>query len=125
MLFRSHDNITTPNESKAEEMLDEFPTEFYWFLLSCCYWLPELSLKTKKAIDKAIKLELINPKRFKLVCSVCKKKKIGCCIQCSKGNCQTAFHVECARSFGIYMEFNMINSDIETNEIFCDTPLRR
>lgn len=33
-------------------------------------------------------------------CYLC-KKKLGACIQCSNRNCYTAYHVTCAREFGL------------------------
>ncbi len=83
---------------------EEFEPEFVWVHLSCAYWLPELKFCVTPTADPALHLDLINKTRTKLLCSICKERNVGYCIQCVKGKCQTSFHVECARIGGLPME---------------------
>jgi hypothetical protein len=108
----------------SQESNDEPRPLMLWVHLSCAHWIPELELWTKNFNKSVTDLSLIDRKRFKLTCSICKQRGIGCCIQCSKGKCSVSFHVECARFNGIYLEFEA-NSQ-EASRVFCDKhrPLR-
>ncbi len=55
--------------------------------------------------------ENIDPKRYKLTCFICKTKD-GACVQCAKGKCQVAFHVECARRSNYHMEILRMPKDV-------------
>lgn len=59
-------------------------SEKIWAHISCMYWLDFDLLK----IDK---------RKFNTLCSICKTKKNGACISCSKSKCGISFHPECAR----------------------------
>lgn len=54
-------------------------------------------------------------------CSVCNQKNIGCCVQCSRKQCQSSFHVECARLAGLAMEVGspQMSKDV-LNFLYCE-----
>ncbi|CAD8136647.1 unnamed protein product [Paramecium octaurelia] len=87
-----------------------------WIHLSCFYWSPECFLDEKQDILRGV--DNINQKRFILNCSLCNIKKAGMCIQCARGNCQTGFHVECARRSGIFLTQTIVNTKTDY-QIFC------
>ncbi|CAD8138294.1 unnamed protein product [Paramecium pentaurelia] len=87
-----------------------------WIHLSCFYWSPECFLDEKQDILRGV--DNINQKRFIINCSLCNIKKAGMCIQCARGNCQTGFHVECARRSGIFLTQTIVNTKPDY-QIFC------
>jgi hypothetical protein len=103
-----------------EELANEPVPKVPWVHLSCSFWLPELSFENDILREPIAGLESIDNKRYKLLCSICKRKGIGCCVQCAKGKCQTAFHVECARLAGYYMEGSMLSNEEIANIIYCE-----
>jgi len=107
-------------EFTEEELANEPKPTVAWVHLSCAYWMPELELWTKDMSYPISGLEQIDQRRFKLVCNICKQRGVGCCIQCNKGKCQAAFHVECARLAGVYMEFEARKEEPTANSAFCD-----
>lgn len=106
----------TPSETQS--LKDEPKPSVFWVHLSCAHWMPELELWSKNYTKSISGLGLIDKKRFKLTCSICKQRGIGCCIQCNKGKCPVSFHVECARISGVYLEFEAHNE--EASIAFCD-----
>ena len=93
------------------------PPTFSWLHLSCASWLPEFKFSPMKAPISG--LEMIDKKRFRLTCLICKVRGIGCCVQCAKGKCQVAFHVECARLAGFAME-TIITDEDTMHVIYCE-----
>ena len=91
-------------EFTLEELADEPTPSVSWVHLSCAFWLPELDFETEARREPVVGFERLDKKRFRLVCSICQQRNVGCCIQCSKGKCQTSFHVECARLAGLFLE---------------------
>lgn len=76
-----------------------------WVHLSCAYWVPELGLSVNSPVwPVPLDLQRVSQRRVKLICSICKQRNVGLCIQCAKGKCPAAFHVECARTAGLFME---------------------
>jgi len=111
--------ITFTQKKANDCKIDNEPqTEFIWVHLSCSYWLAELGLTLQGLFTP--QLEMIDIRRFELICSICKKKRTGYCAQCSTGKCQTAFHVECARLAGLHMEFVLNEVENGLNLIFCE-----
>lgn len=107
-------------EFSAEQLANEPQPEVYWVHLSCGFWISELALWAKDVASPIAGIEEIDSKRFKLTCSVCKLRGVGCCVQCNKGKCSTAFHAECARLAGVYMEFMTNRADPSHNSIYCE-----
>eukprot|EP00826_Nyctotherus_ovalis_P028091 TRINITY_DN2210_c0_g1_i13.p1 TRINITY_DN2210_c0_g1~~TRINITY_DN2210_c0_g1_i13.p1 ORF type:complete len:606 (-),score=158.33 TRINITY_DN2210_c0_g1_i13:282-2099(-) len=107
-------------EFSAEQLAHEPYPEFYWVHLSCAFWINELSLWSKDITYPISGIEDIDSRRFKLTCSVCKLRGVGCCVQCNKGKCSTAFHAECARLAGVCMEFMTSRADPSHNSIYCE-----
>lgn len=66
-------------------------------------------------------LENVPKSRWKLNCYLC-KKKLGACIQCSNRNCYTAYHVTCAREFGLEVRMKQPGSTAVGGELksWCD-----
>jgi len=118
-----NDSLFTSSKTSQQYNDEPKPTTL-WAHLSCAHWIPELELWTKNFNKSITSLSLIDRKRFKLTCSICKQRGIGCCIQCNKGKCSVSFHVECARLNGVYLEFEANNE--EASLAFCDKhrPLR-
>ena len=103
-----------------EELANEPRPEVAWVHLSCAYWLPELEFGLETIKEPITGLEEIDSKRYKLVCAICKQRGVGCCVQCGKGKCQAAYHVECARLAGLYMEFVTYKGESTMNTVFCE-----
>ncbi|CAD8207725.1 unnamed protein product [Paramecium pentaurelia] len=81
---------------QLENMSDEPPkAEKIWTHVSCSLWLDFDLVK----VDK---------RKFNSLCSICKQKKNGACVSCSKSKCTISFHPECARRSQIYMESDNI-----------------
>ena len=95
-----------------------------WIHLSCAYWTPEASFKNEVTKEPVIGVELIDQKRFSLTCTICNKKE-GCCVQCGKGTCNSAFHIECARLAGLFMEYVAKAGEV-VYKVYCEKhrPLR-
>ena len=74
-----------------------------WVHLSCAYWTPEVSFKCLDKKEPVEGLERIDPKKFQQACCICGIRG-GSCVQCGKANCTKAFHVECGRRKGFFME---------------------
>ncbi|KAM3137292.1 hypothetical protein pb186bvf_010662 [Paramecium bursaria] len=112
-----YDFIKIPNRD-IRDLADvqEPSTNFVWVHLSCFYWVPECYLDEKNNQLKG--LENINPKRFTLECDICKLKKSGVCVQCTKLQCQKSFHVECARRSNIFLTINLSSSKLDY-QLYC------
>jgi len=102
------------------KVTNEPHSKFHWIHLSCGYWTPELSLWLKDKTYPITGIEEIDIRRFRMTCSICKQRGVGCCTQCSKGKCSTPFHAECARLANIHMEFGSNKGELEPNSILCD-----
>ncbi|XP_022254943.1 uncharacterized protein LOC106470609 isoform X2 [Limulus polyphemus] len=66
-----------------------------WAHVSCALWIPEVSIGNVDKMEPIIKISDISPRRWSLVCSLC-RERVGACIQCSVKTCKTAYHVTCA-----------------------------
>lgn len=67
-----------------------------WGHLLCAIWIPEVGVSNPIYMEPIDMIENIPKSRWKLTCSICKKKQ-GACIQCDNKHCFVAFHVTCAR----------------------------
>ncbi|GAA5992162.1 hypothetical protein JCM5350_002557, partial [Sporobolomyces pararoseus] len=75
-------------------------TTGHWGHLLCAIWIPETGVSNTVYMEPIDGVENVPKSRWKLNCYLC-KKKFGACIQCSNRNCYTAYHVTCAREFGL------------------------
>jgi len=78
-----------------------------WCHACCCVWIPELGFKTPTNVDVVVGINEIDKKRLRLVCQLCNQRG-GACIQCVHGACRFAFHISCAKTFGLRMEIRSI-----------------
>ncbi|KAF8823026.1 hypothetical protein IE077_000080 [Cardiosporidium cionae] len=89
--------------------------------LFCALWIPEVSIVNAVTMDPVTGIELIPSKRWNLICSLCRHRKIGYSIHCSFNRCKTAVHPMCALKSGAYLEYQAIPDSERVNYLyFCD-----
>lgn len=66
-----------------------------WAHSICANWIPEVYETHPENKPVYLNLKQLDPKRFRLKCSICNKKE-GACVQCSYGRCTTSTHSWCA-----------------------------
>ncbi|KAJ1801567.1 hypothetical protein LPJ59_000188 [Coemansia sp. RSA 2399] len=91
-----------------------------WVHLLCAMWIPEVYVSNTVYMEPVDSVDQIPRSRWKLHCYLC-RRKVGACIQCSKRQCFTAFHVQCARRAHLAM---LTKTDRHTGEpvhrAFCE-----
>lgn len=118
---------------KDEQKANEPKPPYAWCHSSCGIWMSEIVFVEKnpdlinsdhKSITNIIPknkiydgIERIDKKRFQLTCALCQHRS-GACIQCARGKCAIAFHVECARRAKMFMEIK--NSENHGFIIYCE-----
>lgn len=70
-------------------------TENKWAHISCALWIPETSIDKIESMGPITGINEIPPKRWDIVCNLC-KSKMGACRPCSVKICKTAYHISCA-----------------------------
>lgn len=96
-----------------------------WAHLLCAIWINETGVSNTVYMEPIDGVDVIPKGRWKLICYLC-KKRVGACIQCSKGSCYTAYHATCAREYGLHLRLGT-NSGMTTadeapgaNVSYCD-----
>eukprot|EP01114_Cavostelium_apophysatum_P015898 TRINITY_DN4426_c0_g1_i2.p1 TRINITY_DN4426_c0_g1~~TRINITY_DN4426_c0_g1_i2.p1 ORF type:complete len:685 (-),score=216.74 TRINITY_DN4426_c0_g1_i2:37-2091(-) len=87
-----------------------------WAHVSCAFWIPGISFQDGDTLEPIVvpkKSKKEKPQLHK--CCAC-KQTIGICVRCSLENCDSYFHVECARTSGFSMEY--VEEEDESNHPF-------
>lgn len=93
-----------PNES---ERAFKKTKEKRWIHVSCALWLPEPIFSGDFMGSPILDVPTIDPRRFELICSICKKKN-GACLQCSFPSCLKAFHGKASFRKSFSTNFNLL-----------------
>lgn len=107
---RSANCIFCPNKGGAIKRTDDDR----WGHVVCAIWVPEVGFTNTVFIEPIDGVSNIPSARWKLTCYLCKEKGVGACIQCSKANCYTAFHVSCAQKAALYMKMEPVKEATAT-----------
>ena len=113
------DCVLCPNQYGAFKQTDDNK----WAHMICAIWIPEVHFANTVFLEPIIGIENIVLARLKLMCYICRKRKHGACIQCSKANCCTAFHVTCAQQAGLYMSIQDTGEEV-IKLAYCDVHTR-
>ncbi|GJN89086.1 hypothetical protein Rhopal_002060-T1 [Rhodotorula paludigena] len=90
-----------------------------WAHLLCAIWIPDTSVSNTVYMEPVDGIEHIPKSRWKLVCYLC-KKRVGACIQCASRTCYTAFHVTCAREYGLSLKMKQGLGAAGELRAYCD-----
>ena len=115
------DCVLCPNQYGAFKQTDDNK----WAHMICAIWIPEVHFANTVFLEPIIDIENIESAQWKLMCYICRKRNRGACIQCSKTNCYTAFHVTCAQQAGLYMNIQEFTEESKNeNDVkkvaYCD-----
>lgn len=116
---RPVDCVLCPNKTGAFKQTDDNR----WAHVVCALWIPEVCFANTVFLEPIDSLQNIPAARWKLRCYICRKTQ-GACIQCSKINCYTAFHVTCAQQAGLHLKIEPTKSETGQPTVkksaFCD-----
>ncbi|KAF1801801.1 PHD-zinc-finger like domain-containing protein, partial [Mucor lusitanicus] len=104
--------IFCPNEGGAFKQTNTNQ----WGHLLCAIWIPEVGVSNTIYMEPIDQIENIPKSRWKLTCTLCRKKQ-GACIQCDNKHCFSAFHVTCAKAANLCMKMNSQSSQSEEGVI--------
>ncbi|GAA5849464.1 hypothetical protein JCM8547_000461 [Rhodosporidiobolus lusitaniae] len=95
-------------------------TTAQWAHLLCAIWIPDTGVSNTVYMEPVDGVEGISKSRWKLICYLC-KKRVGACIQCANRSCYTAFHVTCAREYGLELKMkNQQGGPANDLKAYCD-----
>ena len=97
------DGALKPVVAKAKTTPNKCATK--WCHVSCAWFMPGTSFADDVSMEPVIGLDSLEKARWKLTCTLCKRKGVGACIQCADPRCFTAVHVTCAQKEQMFMEF--------------------
>ena len=76
-----------------------------WVHVTCAVWTPEVKFANTSTLDTVEGTTTIPHTKHLETCKVCKKAKVGYCVQCH--NCKAPLHVECAHQAGYTLGFDI------------------
>ena len=88
-----------------DELKNEPLPENMWVHSSCALWNGYINVKDQR-LKGFSDIPLFT---FLKICAVC-NSSIGCCIKCSRDDCNVYFHVECGRRVRLFMEMIGVNT---------------
>jgi hypothetical protein len=91
-----------------------------WAHVLCGAWVPEVWFEDELAAHPlcGVRESKVLVDRFKLRCSVCKRRGAGACIQCCSGRCTVAAHATCALAAGLLMRADVAEGKLVL-EFYC------
>ncbi len=90
-----------------------------WAHVICAIWIPEVQFANPVFLEPIDGIKEIPSARWRLTCYIC-RRRMGACIQCSKSNCCTAFHVTCAQQAQLYMKIEPAKGGAVKKTAYCD-----
>ncbi|KAL5992913.1 hypothetical protein ACLOJK_013832 [Asimina triloba] len=88
-----------------------------WVHAFCAEWILESTFRRGQA-DPVEGMEAVAGERDLLVCCIC-RRKLGVCLKCNYGNCQSAFHPTCAKDSGFYMTVKRVGGRSQ-HKAYCE-----
>lgn len=79
-----------------------------WCHVSCALWIPEVTFGNTLFLEPIQNIHKVPKSRFGLKCFICKKSKVGACLQCNKPHCFRSFHITCGQKAGLYMHMESV-----------------
>ncbi|XP_077224076.1 PHD finger family protein [Tasmannia lanceolata] len=92
-------------------------TDGQWVHAICAEWVLETTFR-KGQPNPVEGMEANLKERDLLVCCIC-DRKVGLCIKCSYGHCQSTFHPTCAKNAGLYMNLKTIGGKFQ-RKAYCE-----
>ncbi|XP_042502935.1 uncharacterized protein LOC122080113 [Macadamia integrifolia] len=90
-------------------------TDGQWVHAFCAEWILE-SIFRKGQVNAVEGMEAILKERD--ACIIC-RRRVGVCIKCNYGNCQSTFHPFCARNAGLYLHVKISGGRVQ-HKGYCD-----
>ncbi|XP_058089627.1 uncharacterized protein LOC131236460 isoform X2 [Magnolia sinica] len=88
-----------------------------WVHAFCAEWVLESTFRRGQP-NPIEGMEAVTRERDLLICCIC-GCKLGVCIKCNYGNCQSSFHPTCARNAGLYLSVRTVGGKIQ-HKAYCE-----